>query len=145
MKSLDGEGIDRYDDGCDGEDLERIVITDREAVFDFITHLENPLKYISFRNLKELVEMELPHMFYERRHRTRRARRTVLRQSSRSVNPSLENRRAVPARYAQVLRSGARNFVLGGERCVEEREEPEREEERGRDRRDEIPYRTITG
>ncbi|SSC12141.1 protein of unknown function [Mesotoga infera] len=73
MKSLDGEGIDRYDDGCDGEDLERIVITDREAVFDFITHLENPLKYISFRNLKELVEMELPQMFYERRHRTRRA------------------------------------------------------------------------
>ncbi len=104
MKSLDGEGIDRYDDGCDGEDLERIVITDREAVFDFITHLENPLKYISFRNLKELVEMELPQMFYERRHRTRRAER------------------AVPARCAQVLRSGARNFVLGGERCAGERD-----------------------
>ena len=32
-----------------------------------------------------------------------------------------------------VLRSRARSFVLGGERCVEEREEPEREEERGRD------------
>jgi len=69
MKSLDGEYIDD-DDERDGEDLERIVITDREAVFDFITHLENPLRYISFRNLKELVEMELPHMFYERRYRT---------------------------------------------------------------------------
>ncbi len=121
MKSLDGEGIDRYDDGCDGEDLERIVITDREAVFDFITHLENPLKYISFRNLKELVEMELPQMFYERRHRTRRARRTVLRQSSRSVNPSLENRRAVLARCAQVL----------GQR-LEKRREGETDEMRSR-------------
>jgi len=28
---------------------------------------------------------------------------------------------------------------------AEEREEPEREEERGRDRRDEIPYRSTTG
>ena len=70
MKNLDGEYIDDDENGCDGEYLERIVITDREAVFDFITHLENPLKYVSFRNLKELVEEELPHMFYERRYRT---------------------------------------------------------------------------
>ena len=65
MKSLEGKHIDNDDNKCDGEDLERIVITDREAVFDFITHLENPLRYVSFRNLKELVEEELPHMFYK--------------------------------------------------------------------------------
>jgi hypothetical protein len=75
MKSLDGKHIDNDDNKCDGEDLERIVITDREAVFDFITHLENPLRYVSFRNLKELVEKELPHMFYERRYMTRPIRR----------------------------------------------------------------------
>ena len=39
MKNLDGEYIDDDENGCDGEYLERIVITDREAVFDFITHL----------------------------------------------------------------------------------------------------------
>ena len=63
MKSLDGEYIDDDENRCDGEDLERIVITDRRPS-SISSPISKTLRYVSFRNLKELVEEELPHMFY---------------------------------------------------------------------------------
>jgi len=42
-----------------------IVITDREGAFDVVVHLEDPLRFISFRNLNELAEYLQPWL-YER-------------------------------------------------------------------------------
>ena len=51
--------------GVLGEADGMIVITDREGAFDVVVHLEDPLRFISFRNLNELAEYLQPWL-YER-------------------------------------------------------------------------------
>ena len=51
--------------GVLGEADGMIVITDREGAFDVVAHLEDPLRFISFRNLNELADHLQPWL-YER-------------------------------------------------------------------------------